>query len=112
MIDIKGKYRDAEMNKVERTAAGKRIGAWIILKDGELVGKVLAHYTPSGNVTVNIWDWTDKESIKDVWYGHDNFRIEDAMRGIPFGDMILPGKDSAQWYDNVRDAGYNVVYVI
>jgi len=112
MQDVNGKNRDGDRYKVEKTECGQRIGACIILKDGKVVGKVLAHFSPSGNVKVNVWDWTDPNVMKEVMYGSDNFRIDDALRGIPFGDIILPGKDSAYWYDNLRDAGYNVQWVI
>lgn len=112
MIDIKGNDRSDERYMVENTSAGRKIGAWIILKDGKVVGKVLAHYSPGGTVKVNVWDWTDPTKMPEVYYGSDNFRLDDALRGIPFGDMILPGKDSATWRDNLFAAGYYVQGVI
>lgn len=112
MEDVNGKNRDNDRYKVEKTAAGQRIGAWIILKDGKVVGKVLAHFSPSGSIKVNVWDWTDPNVAKEVMYGSDSFRMDDALRGVPFGEMILPGKDSATWRDNLFNAGYDVLGVI
>jgi len=112
MKDVKGNDRSDDRYMVEKTACGQKIGAWIILKDGRVVGKVLAHFSDSGRVRVNVWDWTSQEKLPEVWYGSDNFRMDDALRGIPFGEMILPGKDSSTWKDNLFGAGYYVQGVI
>jgi len=112
MIDINGNDRSDERYMIEKTACGLKIGAWIILKDGNVVGKILAHFSPSGNIKVNVWDWTNREVIKEVYYGEDKFRMDDALRGISFGDMVFPGPDCRTWNENLWHNGYQVIGVI
>jgi hypothetical protein len=112
MKDVNGKNRDNDRYKVERTECGQRIGAHVILKDGKYVGKIIYHISRSGRVMVNVWDWTNPDIVGIVSYGDDNFTVGDALHGIKFGDITLPGPGHQYWYDNLRDAGYTVLGVI
>lgn len=112
MQDVNGKNRDNDRYKVERTECGQRIGAHVILKDGKYVGKIIYHISRSGSVMVNVWDWTDPEVVGKVWYGDDPFTVGGALMGIPFGDITLPGPRYRDWYDNLRNTGYDVLGVI
>lgn len=46
--------------RIEDTAAGKSLSAWVILnKKGVQIGRVQAHYANSGGVTVEVHQWGD-----------------------------------------------------
>ena len=40
---------------VNETKAGKLISAYLLLRDGQYIGKLLTHYGDSGQVFVNLW---------------------------------------------------------
>lgn len=68
------------MKQVRETAAGQKISAWVVLKDGKQVAQVQAHY---GNaVQVDIWaapEWNLQQG-RARGYGYD--RLTAAMSGM------------------------------
>lgn len=51
------------MKHVDETKAGKSIAAWIVIApDNKLVARIQAHFSDSGRVTVNLWNWGHDES--------------------------------------------------
>jgi hypothetical protein len=82
----------ANRNRVDETAAGKQIAAYVILdKKGAYVGKCLVHHG-NGRTIVNLWDWTNREQSNyqegiAKGYGYDRFTS--ALDGLTFGGVEL-----------------------
>ena len=75
------------MKQVRETKAGKSISAWVILKDGEQVAQVQAHYSDSGVVQVDCWaapEWGLMQG-KASGYGYD--KLTAALSG-----MVIDGQ--------------------
>lgn len=120
------------MKRVDETKAGKSISAFVIISpDNKLIGKVQAHYSDTGRVTVNLWNWGEGEVYQEGsagGYGYDKFTA--AIRGMivdgheltnhcqvslpkpegldhfPRDFKAPPGYDLANW----REDGYNDCY--
>ena len=77
------------MKTVAETPAGKQISAWIIMKGSREVGCVRAHYSHSGRVSVNVFNYGPKnpdaeelgfQSGHAGGYGYDKFTA--ALSGL------------------------------
>lgn len=115
MRNANGKEVTSDQAWIAESSIGKRIGAHIILKDGQMVGKLLVLYPQdgAGKLKVNLYDWTDNHSeVYYGWasgYGYD--KLGAALHGLPFGDNVF--KESGWgWQHTIESWGYTVYTLI
>ena len=85
-------------------------GAWIILKDGEVKGKIIAKYPQNGvgRLRVALWDWETYQDIQEGWaggYGYD--KLSAALAGMSFNGIRLTDHPH-DWERLLKEAGYKV----
>lgn len=105
------------MKYVRETKAGKSISAWVVLKNGEEIAIIQAHYADGGTVTVNIFSDSEKDRELGVQhgyargYGYD--KLGSAMHGLQIdGVRIQSHGDSGSGFRKLRDAGFMVIQAI
>src|SRR5690606_40033340 len=80
-------------NRVDETAAGKKIAAYIVTdKKGKRVGMIRAYH--AGVCLVNVWSWTDPDNsqygeARAGGGGYDRFTAALARTGITFGKFPI-----------------------
>lgn len=69
---------------LSESKAFENVGVWVILKDGSIVGKVLAVFSPSGVVRVEVWQFGYGlvHQGRAGGYGYD--KLTSALRGCVF----------------------------
>jgi hypothetical protein len=78
------------MKRVSETKAGQSISAWVVLSpDGDYVAKVQAHFSASGNCTVNVFDQkADKVQTGNAGgAGYD--KLTAALSGVTIDGHLL-----------------------
>lgn len=95
---------------VAETAAGRSIRALVILNEkGEEVAKVHAHYSNSGRVTVDVFNFPGAYLQQGVATGHGYDKFTAAIRGLVIdGHEILDHSG----LDRLRGLGYRVISVL
>jgi len=76
------------MKRVSETTAGKSISAWVVLKKGQCVAKIQAHYGDSGRVQVDIWD-NGRELQQKTAGGGGYDKLAACLRGCTVGGVEL-----------------------
>lgn len=111
MKNAKGKEVTSESAWVDSSSPAKRIRAVAIVKDGQMVGKILVLYPSdgAGKLKVNLYDWTGNHS--EVYYGwvsgcgYD--KLSAALEGLSFGDNVFKYK-GWDYAHQLREWGYEV----
>lgn len=101
------------LKKAEASPAWNRAGAYVILKDGQDVGRIKCKYPLDGmgQLDVFLWDWTAQEprNIQHGWArgcGYD--KLSAALDGLQFGEIVFK-ENPTDWRDQLRKAGYNLI---
>lgn len=92
--------------------AWSRAGCKIIMKDGEMVGKIKIAFPKDGAGTLRLFLWDFGEHIQmgtAGGYGYD--KISAALRGMSFKGIVLQDHPE-NWEIQLLEAGYSVVTVM
>lgn len=83
-----------------------RAGCILILKDGEIVGKIKIAFPKDGAGTLRLFLWDFENNIQmgtAGGFGYD--KLSAAMRGLTFKDITFTDHPH-NWEMQLRDAGY------
>lgn len=89
-----------------------RAGCKVIMKDGEIKGKIKIAFPKDGAGTLRLFLWDFENDIQmgtAGGFGYD--KISAALRGMNFKGIILQDHPE-NWEIQLRDAGYSVITVM
>lgn len=113
MINAKGKTVESLQASIIESAPAKRIGAYLILQDGKMVGKLLIKYPAdgTGKLIVNLYDYNNHEIYYGFGYSGGYDWIDCALSGLSFGGHKFEDI-TISWQTQLSEWGYNTQWVI